>query len=48
MQTLSHKKRGAYEEAKYWDLYHVFMRKDLAIAWKVSMILNYDIHMEKA
>ena len=48
MQTLSHKKRGAYEEAKYWDLYHVFMHKDLAISWKVSMILNYDIHMEKA
>lgn len=34
MHTLTRRKRRAYEEAQYWDTYHMLMSRDAAAAWR--------------
>ena len=34
IKTLTRRKRRAYEEEQYWDLYHLLMSRDAATAWR--------------
>ena len=34
MHTFTRRKRRAYEEAQYWDIYYMFISQDAAVAWR--------------